>query len=350
MRINFTTIAQNLGVSASTIERRFERLRTSNLITSAAKIQEPDSDVPRWYVAINREVIAAADPALITFPEETPRQGGDHYQCSKCGSKNVSVCTDKTVHCNEPGCGCEKTYYGEFSPIGQNGHKRQKTQKQLAFEGKEPESGGDQAAPSNLPNMLNPDTPPQVAPDRQAAALFVDIADGQPSHIEMQSPQATAKYLTVARPLTEADALAHLRGAITAGVRLRNLDGETRAVGFDGDTPDQWANCKEAALALLNAGWRPILIPSPATGKHAGGGHLWVLFDGHVDAYSALQSIYQITGDLLTPIKEFAGWPRATYGFLAASIATANNRPGSRSIMPSASGYPKMATAWPRRC
>jgi len=142
--------------------------------------------------------------------------------------------------------------------------------------------------------------------ERDAAELLLGIPGQHRSHIQM-CKNGDAKYITIPQSLDLGDIRTHLRGYKTKGVVSRPLDGETRALWFEGDTPEQWQRCEEAGRMLTAVGFKPLHIPSPTTGKHVGGGHMWVIFDGMVDAYSALQTVYDYTADLLRDCKEH--WP-----------------------------------------
>lgn len=308
VRVNFTTYAKNLGVSDDTIARRFERLTTSNLIEDAKLVEEPDG--PRWYVHINKKLIQEADHEKISFPEDTPKQGGDRYTCQKCGSKHVKIkrTIKRTLICLNPTCKHEVALddiTDEYTLPPKHTERAQDAEDVKATCFLPPES--------NLQDTRNPDTPPQVAPialdpielERQAGQLLLGIAAG-PSHIEMNTDPAKGKYSTIDRPLTLTNAYMHLRGRCTKGAVNRPLEGEIRGNCFDGDNPEEWHICTDAAARLEEHGYKPLLLPSPSQGKHKGGGLLWIIYDQNVDAYSALQTIYHYAPDL-KKLKQF--WP-----------------------------------------
>lgn len=147
-----------------------------------------------------------------------------------------------------------------------------------------------------------PNTPPPPLDPAQieldAAQLLLEIAGEGSQHIEMV-PEAQ-KYTTIHRALHRGDMFAHLRGHKTVGSKLYYANGKLRAICVDGDTAQHWQQLKDAAKLLQAAGFKVILEPSPAPigSKHEGGGHLWILFEAMVDAYSAFQTIYQYAGDL----------------------------------------------------
>ncbi len=139
-----------------------------------------------------------------------------------------------------------------------------------------------------------------------AAALLVEMAGPEPVHIEM-SARGPKKYYDVHRSLTERDARAHLAGRSTRGATLRHPGGMTRALCYDADTPDDWLRLVEAAWRLAECGYRPLVEASPAQdGKHAGGGHLWIIYTTLVCATWAHRHAVQIA-PRLSHIKEC--WP-----------------------------------------
>src|SRR5260221_1388595 len=146
----------------------------------------------------------------------------------------------------------------------------------------------------------------QAAVLAAAARLLVDIAGPEWVHIEM-SARGPKKYFDVHRPLTERDTRAHLLGWKTTGACLRHSDGMTRALCYDADTPEAWQHLVEAAQLLPYGDYLPLLEPSPVQeGEHAGGGHLWIIYDGLVKASWAKQHVLQFAPSL-RHIKE--SWP-----------------------------------------
>jgi hypothetical protein len=139
-----------------------------------------------------------------------------------------------------------------------------------------------------------------------AATLLVEIAGPEPVHIEM-SARGPKKYYDVKRWLTERDARAHLAGRSTRGATLRHPGGMTRALCYDADTPDNWQRLVEAAWRLAACGYRPLLEASPAQDdRHAGGGHLWIIYTALVNAAWAHQHAAQVA-PTLAHIREC--WP-----------------------------------------
>lgn len=145
-----------------------------------------------------------------------------------------------------------------------------------------------------------------VDTERDAAQLLLEIAGTAPEHIEM-CKTGDSKYVTVKRSPHQGDMLAHLRGYQMKGATLRHPFGLTRASCDDADSAEDWQRLKQAARQLALAGYQVILEPSPAIGNHQGGGHLWVIYDRLVDAYSARQTMLQYA-PMLSESKEC--WPR----------------------------------------
>jgi hypothetical protein len=141
--------------------------------------------------------------------------------------------------------------------------------------------------------------------ESQAAQLLKEIAGTHPKHIKMCKSGAP-KYVTLPTVPTLEDMIAHIRGHETIGAHIRHPFGRTRALCYDADTPEKWGLCLQAARLLAIVGIKVILEPSPATGKHQGGGHMWIIFDRLVDAYSARQTMLQYAPEL-AQIAEY--WP-----------------------------------------
>jgi hypothetical protein len=140
------------------------------------------------------------------------------------------------------------------------------------------------------------------AADFEAAALLLlDIAGPAPSHIEM-SARGLKKYSTVARPLTLDDARDHLSGRRTCRALCSRPDGETRALAYDADEETPWQQLQQAAQQLAEAGYKPLLEPSPA-GR---GGHLWLIYTALVNGEAARNAAHTIAA-LLAQVREY--WP-----------------------------------------
>jgi hypothetical protein len=174
----------------------------------------------------------------------------------------------------------------------------------------------------------------EMHPDFEAAVqLLLQIAGPSEEHIEM-SRVGPAKYYTIPRPVTFDDCVKHLRGIKTRGAALRYPGHMTRALAFDADTnrifPGWWWMIG-AAQSLVEAGYRVILEPSPA-GR---GGHLWIIFDGLVDARAARHHVYQIA-PMLADVYEY--WPGPAH------VKTWNKvrLPGGRYVRPEMSAWCKL--------
>jgi hypothetical protein len=137
----------------------------------------------------------------------------------------------------------------------------------------------------------------------EAARLLVDIAGPEPVHIEM-SARGPKTYYDVHRALCERDGRAHLLGWKTKGATLRHPDGKTRALCYDADTPGDWHRLQEAVHKLAESGYSPFLEASPV-GR---GGHLWIIYNGLVDAVWARRHAEQCA-PMLQEIAE--SWPGA---------------------------------------
>ncbi len=143
-----------------------------------------------------------------------------------------------------------------------------------------------------------------------ATRLLVEIAGPAPQHIEM-SRGGPKKYYSVARALTEADARAHLRGTKTKGALCSRPDGAARALAYDADDPEHWQQLQAAARKLAQAGYKPLLEPSP----RGRGGHLWIIYTALVDAQAARSHAHTVAPELASiaeywPGPDVTGWNR----------------------------------------
>jgi hypothetical protein len=261
----------------------------------------------------NHKKLATIDK-LEDTEQVIPKQGGNRYVCQTCGSTRVAKRTVTSLKCLEPECGHE-TIIEDTGWKEQNGHN---VQKQHAFgdtniveEG--PAASFDTQKQNAEHSNLN--TPPALRSDleieQDAGQLLLDIAGENASHIEMIPREQ--KYTTVPYALNQDDMIAHLRGKRTKGAKLYYADGTLRGMMFDGDNHQDWQHLKDAAKLLQAVGFNPILEPSPTPidSKHEGGGHLVIVFAERVDAYSAFQTVYQYTGDLLQSVEQ---WPSLSGG------------------------------------
>ncbi len=167
----------------------------------------------------------------------------------------------------------------------------------------------------------------------QAARLLLEIAGPADEHIEM-SRTGPAKYYTVARPITLDDCMKHLRGVKTRGAQLRHPESMARALAFDADShriyPGWWWMCGAAQL-LTNAGYQILLEPSPA-GRS---GHLWIIFDGLVDARAARRHVCELA-PVLADVREY--WPGPAQALKWNKVRL----PGGRYISPEMSAWCKL--------
>lgn len=134
-RANYRTIANRLKISPDAVTTHAERLEKLGLV-EIHEHQGPKDACDRKYIQIKEEKLHTIDkledPAGIV-----PKQGGNRYICTKCESPDVDVKTEKrtTIRCNC--CHHEEIVedtIGKADWKPQFVHKRQKTQKQLAFE------------------------------------------------------------------------------------------------------------------------------------------------------------------------------------------------------------------------
>jgi DNA-binding transcriptional ArsR family regulator len=304
-RINLTTIAQQIGVSPDTMSRGLKVLEQCGVIADKVTRPEIQENGERWtrhYVTLDEQVLAR--PKEIQPPE--PRNhGGNRYRCQHCGSDQVRIKRRVTLICQH--CNHESLI--------------EESEREQEAENSEQESAKNfDEQDRNLQDILKPVTPPcgaeqtpgdpasegEAAPDqddlRAAAELLLALAGQSDEHIEM-SRTGFKKYYTVGRPLALSDLLDHLQGGKARGARCSYADGQTRGLGFDADDAQRWQRLEQAARHLAEAGYLPILEPSP--GREIGG-HLWVIYDGLVDANAARQHVYALAPEL-ADIAEY--WP-----------------------------------------
>lgn len=305
---------------------------------------ERDPETGNSHVTL-QALMPAATPATLTF--DKPQRGGsivkDGKRVKRCPECKSPALVKRTQYwCQNPDC-LHQWEEGAWSPVNnlddlsdndpdsqydsrppdeeeedaRLAHPEDTRPYNSFWGGKEETDpdrhiGTDPAEPeeiSNLPSSTIPNTPPVVGVE-DAATFLLEIAGEHTEHIEM-IPTAQ-KYTTVARSLHQEDMRAHLRGDTSKGARLYRSDGLTRSLCFDADSKEDMQRKREAARDLAAMDFKPLLeeAPLPETCKHAGGGKLWIVFDGLVDAYSALQTVYQYTGGLLKHSKEH--WPPET--------------------------------------
>jgi len=140
------------------------------------------------------------------------------------------------------------------------------------------------------------------------------IAGDIPRHITMES-RGARKYVErpnrrhpAPAPVTPELLRRHVEGRITLGSWLANRDGSTWAVVWDADDAERWKILLEAGRKLLTSGASPIAERSPVNGKHAGGGHLWIVFQEPVEPRAARATAEKHAPELMD-FREF--WPRA---------------------------------------
>ncbi len=170
----------------------------------------------------------------------------------------------------------------------------------------------------------------------QAACLLLEIAGPADEHIEM-SAVGPGKYYTVHRAIAFEDCLKHLRGIKTRGAGLRHPEGMTRALAFDSDSTrlyPGWWWMTGAAQQLAAAGYRVLLEPSPARR----GGHLWIIFDGLVDARAARHHVCKLA-PVLADVPEF--WPGPAHAPKWNKVRL----PGGRYVSPERSAWCKLYDA-----
>ncbi len=144
-------------------------------------------------------------------------------------------------------------------------------------------------------HLLNPDdgilnhltdcSSPRLDAITDPAHALVCLAGDYKSHIVMMSA-GKDKYVARNRRFGRKQAERHLAGEECLGARLGYRDGTTYALCWDVDTVERWKLLLEAADLLRQSGAYPLLVQSPST-LHAGGGHLWLVFDRRVHTADA---------------------------------------------------------------
>lgn len=315
-RLNLSSIAEHIGVSPDTVGRNLKYLSQLGAVDrqTRAEIQENGERWTRVYASLNEELLQAPEKII----PETPRNhGGNRYTCQHCGSEKVTIRRRVTLVCQ---C-CQHESLIEESERDQ-----------------EPLSTDEPQAPSPVPDSAlqdddmrdnrKPVSPPMSCDasdgesddaqadseqdhqaERNAAArLLLAVAGPSDEHIEM-SKRGPKKYYTVYRKLTDDDMRDHLQGGKARGALCQYPGGQTRALAWDTDTPEQWAVIEDAARRLVAAGYLPILEPSPANR----GGHCWIIFDALVNASAARQHVYEHAPALATLAEYWPGPPDAKH-------------------------------------
>jgi hypothetical protein len=155
------------------------------------------------------------------------------------------------------------------------------------------------------------------------AATPQPAPDGQQARRHREGKTGLRKYYSVRQPLTQADARAHLRGAKTKGALCSRPDHQARALAYDADQAQDWQTLQAAACKLAEAGYRPLLEPSPA-GR---GGHLWLIFSALVDASAARSHAHSIAPEL-AQVTEYWPGPSGVAGWNRVRL------PGGRYVAP----------------
>lgn len=137
----------------------------------------------------------------------------------------------------------------------------------------------------------------------RAADLLVHIAGDADWHVAMPGNDRH-NYARVPRPLTRADARAHLDGHRACGASLGHTDGSTWALAWEADHRAEWQVLQDAAGHLVRAGAKPLLVQAPGED----GGRLWLIFDRAVWLAWARSTVYGHTPALAAPA---AHWPAA---------------------------------------
>lgn len=312
-RINQEGIAERLGVSSHTVANARKMLE-KNLIKDSVTVKVEGESYERVFIALDEEI--ANNPSKIERTE--PRKIKEHrrYKCQKCDSENITIRTTKTIICN---C-CKHESLLDETYEEQKEAQEEETNTSLCVQNFT--TYKNQLPPPQspmCPNFYNigeaqesdfhPDQVSQIDPlitRTEAAQLLVAIAGDGLHHIGMNR-RGENKYRTISGCLSLDEAIEHLQGKETYGAFCSRADGCTRALCWDVDTLEEWEELQTHARILTTAGYLSILEPSPA-GR---GGHLWIIFDGLVNAASARLSVLALV-PALANIKEY--WPGPEHG------------------------------------
>jgi hypothetical protein len=291
-RLNLGNIAGRMGMSPSTAQRGIEFCEKQlPHLFDIASYEEPAPNgdkTTRYYAAIKPEAL----PHLATIkPLEYRKQGGDHTICALCGSKHTHIRKEvrKFVVCDE----CKHE-----SPL----EKEPTITIEYPNASYTAEDAAKRVQNDGIIITIDPPTDCAVDPRPKAAALLLAIAGKHEKHITMPRNHES-KYLEVKRSLTLEDLEKHLAGGEAKGAPCSYENDETRSLCWDADELDPWITLEQAAKALAQHGYVPLLEESPADR----GGHLWIIFDQLVNATDARAAVYQIVPDLKDNITEY--WP-----------------------------------------
>lgn len=111
--------------------------------------------------------------------------------------------------------------------------------------------------------LLPPYSLEPLIPSTPAESLLLAIAGPDPAHLELQ-PTGDAKCTTLPQPVTLELVQRMLAGTCSPGTTLTYPNGLTRALAFDGDSPEQRSQLQAAAITLSGAGAIPLLEDSPS--------------------------------------------------------------------------------------
>ncbi len=145
------------------------------------------------------------------------------------------------------------------------------------------------------------------------ADWLVSVAGRGPQHLVML-PSGADKYAICDGSVTREMVAAHLDGEVCLGAMLIGLSPReeitTRAIVIDADNPAEWARLRTIGEQLAASGARVCLEQSPVRqDSHAGGGHLWIVFNAEVSADAALATAWG-HARRLSDFWEY--WPRCT--------------------------------------
>jgi hypothetical protein len=351
-RANFKTIARNLHTSPDTVKRHAVRLEQLGL-AEIREYQGVQDEHERKYIHVPDEKLRTVD--TLEDPEQViPKQGGNQYQCRTCGTTNVAVKDVKWLVCLDLTC---KDYGkphiiepGEWRPQHvQNGHNKQKMQKQPAFVGTAAETAESAEPESTLRDDI-PITPPVVpqgdlaldgenhngfhslTPDEREAAIDLHLAmSGGLRPIEMRADQGK-KYTTLSRPLTRKQAAAHIVGTRTLGVNMDPAAPDSLAFCVDADDAAEIALLKEGAGKLAGAGFLPLIDSAPPDrpsqdGYHPESAHGWLIFDEPTATFATWAEVFRIAPEWAQIAER---WPGEHRGIRS---------PGGKYLMPGYSAW-----------
>ncbi len=315
--IEIWRIAKNTGVSEKTTGKNIAALHEHQVLQ-----REEDFDPKAQKTQISVKLLDPFfHPRAIKFPER-PKSGYHPPKptCMKCGNELeietavlCPTCKRKHIVSSRPATAEDTELTERYNNLVRIDEQLSDTSDKMSDVSPAPEEEtSDRIHIFQSEEVSNafPDTP--LTQDEQVAAahLFLAIAGPgpKPEHVVM-SKNGPGKYFTEHRALRLDDAYRHFRGVRTVGATLQHPDLQTRAIGDDADNAEDFERLKACALHLAQAGFKPIVAPSPVTNdEHAGGGHLWVIFDSLVNVYAARKTLCYYA-PRLAESKEY--WPNA---------------------------------------